>query len=166
MFNRLLQPWPLAALLWGLALSACGTAEGPAPDEETVVLEAELFQERWQDGGATLLIKSVDGRFAVNTSITATFPVGRLGGVVTDVGTGSPIPFTATALERGFEQTVPDSGRYEFRFMAHSTSGSAETTTVIFEADGYARRHYTLTAAFIGESFRPQLERRPKKRDD
>jgi hypothetical protein len=64
MIDRRLQPRPLAALLWGLALSACGTAEGPAPEEETVTLEADFFQERWQNGGATLLIKAVDGRFA------------------------------------------------------------------------------------------------------
>ncbi len=64
MTDRRFQTWPIAALVWGLTLSACGTAEGPAPDEETVLLEAEVFQERWEDGGATLLIKSVDGRFA------------------------------------------------------------------------------------------------------
>ncbi len=64
MTERRFQPRPLAALVLGLALSGCGTAEDPAPDEETVRLEAEFFQERWQDGGATLLSKSVDGRFA------------------------------------------------------------------------------------------------------
>ena len=64
MSDRRFRPWPLTALVLGLALSACGTAEGPAPDEKTVLLEAEFFQERWPDGGATLLIKSVDGRFA------------------------------------------------------------------------------------------------------
>ena len=72
MIRRRLHLWPLAALAWGLALSACGTAEGPAPDEETVLLEADFFQERWQDGGATLLIKSVDGRFVWQNSVMLT----------------------------------------------------------------------------------------------
>ncbi len=62
--DRRSQRWKLTTLALGLALCACSTAEGPAPDEKTVLLEAEFFQERWSDGGATLLIKSVDGQFA------------------------------------------------------------------------------------------------------
>jgi TPR repeat protein len=72
MTDRRFRHWPLAALVCGLALSACGTAEEPAPDEETVLLEAEFFQERWQDGGATLLIRAVDGRFAWQNRVMLT----------------------------------------------------------------------------------------------
>ncbi|MDH3916842.1 MAG: hypothetical protein OEU25_01560 [Rhodospirillales bacterium] len=75
MIDRRFQPWPFAVLASGLALSACGTAEGPAPGEETVVLEADFFQQRWEDGGATLLIKAVDGRVAWRSRMA--LPAGR-----------------------------------------------------------------------------------------
>lgn len=55
----------LAALIGGFVLAGCGSA----PDRDQMaegapaVLEAEFFQERWEAGGGTLLIRALDGAF-------------------------------------------------------------------------------------------------------
>ena len=54
----------LAGLLAGLALAACATPdERAAPGEAGGALETAFFQERWEGGGATLLIRALDGAF-------------------------------------------------------------------------------------------------------
>lgn len=92
------------------------------------------FRSAWED----YFEKSCDGRLACNTSITQTFDVAGLCGHVYDMLTDQIIDeFTAHSLERGFDQHVPEGGRYFFRYMANALSGPDEHATVVFEAPGY-----------------------------
>lgn len=60
-FRLFLRP---AGLLASLALAACATQDEPtAAGEVDGTLEATFFQERWDGGGATLLIRALDGAF-------------------------------------------------------------------------------------------------------
>ena len=103
--DRRSLPWPLTALVLGLALCACSTAEGPAPDEKTVLLEAEFFQERWSDGGATLLIKSVDGQFAWQNRMMLTAGRASSGSKSRRAGVAAQ---TTTASRRNTPTKSPD----------------------------------------------------------
>jgi hypothetical protein len=81
---------------------------------------------------------SVDGRLSLNTSITQTFNVAVIKGTVRDYTTTSLIDgFTATSVERGFDQHVPGGGRYTFRYMAPADTLTSESATIAFSADGY-----------------------------
>jgi hypothetical protein len=92
------------------------------------------FRAAWED----YFEVSCDGRLACNTSITQTFDVAGLCGYVRDLLTDEIIPeFTAESIERGFDQHVPDGGRYFFRYMADAMAGATEHVTVVFNADGY-----------------------------
>ena len=92
------------------------------------------FRIAWED----YFEVSCDGRLACNTSITQVYDVAGLCGNVHDLLTDETIPaFTARSLERGFNQDVPDGGRYFFRYMESASSGPAEHATIVFEAVGY-----------------------------
>ncbi len=92
------------------------------------------FRKAWEE----YFERSCDGRLTCNTSLTAEFPVAVICGNVRERWTGTLIPeFTATSLERGFIQHVPDDGRYTFRYQADALSGPAESATIVFTATGY-----------------------------
>jgi hypothetical protein len=92
------------------------------------------FRRAWED----YFEVAVDGRFAINTSITNDFQVGVIEGQVVDQSTSMPISgeFTATSIERGFVQHVPGGARYTFRYREDELSGAAEAATIAFEAPG------------------------------
>jgi hypothetical protein len=105
----------------------------------TVVSQDELdkiagFRRAWE----TYFEVSCDGRLTCNTSLTADYPVAAICGQVRDANTNAIIPaFTARSLERGFNQHVPDGGRYTFRYQADASSGPDEDVTIVFEAENY-----------------------------
>lgn len=89
------------------------------------------FRTAWED----YFEKSCDGRLTCNTSITSNYPVAVICGNVRDAATDAVIPeFNARSLERGFDQHVPDGGRYTFRYQANGSSGPEENVTIVFEA--------------------------------
>lgn len=93
-----------------------------------------LFRRTWEE----YFERSCDGRLTCNTSITSNYPVAVICGNVRERWTGDLIPeFTARSLERGFNQHVPDDGRYTFRYQAAAGSGPSEFATIVFTADGY-----------------------------
>ncbi len=92
------------------------------------------FRNAWEE----YFERSCDGRLTCNTSLTSNFPVAVICGNVRERWTGDLIPaFTARSLERGFNQHVPDDGRYTFRYQADEGSGASEDVTIVFTADGY-----------------------------
>lgn len=92
------------------------------------------FRRAWED----YFEVAVDGRFAVNTSITQTFPVAVIQGHVTNTWTDAPVRnLLVSSLERGFVQQVVDGGRYTFRYMADPSSGPGEEVTLTFGSWGY-----------------------------
>jgi FlgD Ig-like domain len=92
------------------------------------------FRSAWED----YFEKSCDGRLTCNTSLTSNYAVAVICGNVRERWTGDLIPeFTARSLERGFDQHVPDDGRYTFRYQANGSSGPAEDATIVFTAAGY-----------------------------
>ena len=92
------------------------------------------FRRAWEE----YFERSCDGRLTCNTSLTSNYPVAVICGNVRERWTGDLIPaFTATSLERGFNQHVPDDGRYTFRYQAASGSGPSEHVTIVFTAAGY-----------------------------
>ena len=92
------------------------------------------FRSAWED----YFEKSCDGRLTCNTSLTSNYPVAVICGNVRERWTGDLIPeFTAHSIERGFDQHVPDDGRYTFRYQANGSSGPAEDVTIVFTAPGY-----------------------------
>ena len=92
------------------------------------------FRRAWED----YFEVSVDGRFALNTSLTRTFPVAVIQGQAIDAITKVPIPnIQAKSVERGFSQFVAGGGRYTFRYMANENSGDEEQITVEVSAAGY-----------------------------
>jgi hypothetical protein len=92
------------------------------------------FRTAWE----TYFEKSCDGRVTLNTSLTQDFDPAVVCGFVQDALTQEIIPeFTAHSLERGFDQHVPDDGRYIFRYLESATSGTNEDATLVFEATGY-----------------------------
>jgi len=92
------------------------------------------FRRAWEE----YFERSCDGRLTCNTSLTAEYPVAVICGNVHERWTGTLIPeFTATSLERGFIQHVPDDGRYTFRYQADGSSGAFEHVTIVFSATGY-----------------------------
>ena len=92
------------------------------------------FRRAWED----YFEVSVDGRFALNTSLTRTFPVAVIQGQVMDAITKVPISnIQAKSVERGFSQFVAGGGRYTFRYMANENSGDEEQITVEVSAAGY-----------------------------
>jgi hypothetical protein len=92
------------------------------------------FRSAWED----YFEKSCDGRLTCNTSLTSNYAVAVLCGNVRERWTGDLIPeFTARSLERGFDQHVPDDGRYTFRYQANASSGPTEDATIVFAAAGY-----------------------------
>jgi hypothetical protein len=146
-------------------------AEGPrlpaVPDEEkhlrqafvllhqngTTPTGAELnkiatFRRAWED----YFEQSVDGRFAVNTSITQTYPVGLLRGRVKDMVTKEALDVAIVqSQERGFEQFLPTGGDYVFRYMANENSGATETATVAAAVPGYWPRMIQVEVPYGGE---------------
>ena len=92
------------------------------------------FRRAWEE----YFERSCDGRLTCNTSLTAEYPVAVICGNVRERWTGDLIPeFTARSLERGFNQHVPDDGRYTFRYQADALSGPTESATIVFTATGY-----------------------------
>ena len=92
------------------------------------------FRAAWED----YFEVSCDGRLACNTSVTQSFAVAGLCGNVYNLLTDEIIPaFTARSLQRGFNQDVPDGGRYFFRYMENAASGPAEAATIVFTATGF-----------------------------
>ena len=109
------------------------TANG-VPLTQVQLDKIALFRQSWED----YFEVSVDGRFAVNTSITETPPIGVIKGIVRDGDTGLPVAdFTATSVERGFVQFVTAGGRYIFRYQAPIPSPSDELVTIVYSAPGY-----------------------------
>jgi hypothetical protein len=104
------------------------------------------FRQAWED----YFEVSVDGRFAVNTSLTNDYQVGVIDGIVKNKLTTLPIDqeFTATSIERGFVQAVPGGSHYTFRYMEDSMSGPAESVTIAFEAPGYYPDTITVDVPF------------------
>jgi len=114
----------------------------PSPAQLTKIAN---FRRAWED----YFEKSTDGRFAVNTSLTATYPVAVVCGHVRDATTTEIVnEFTATSVERGFVQHVPDKGRYTFRYMANASSGPAEAITIQFAAPGYLNKDLVLNVNY------------------
>lgn len=105
----------------------------------TVPSQADLdkiagFRSAWED----YFEKSCDGRLTCNTSLTTNYPVAAICGHVHDKLTTAIIPeFTATSLQRGFNQHVPDGGRYTFRYQKGAASGATEPVTIVFNSPGY-----------------------------
>jgi hypothetical protein len=92
------------------------------------------FRSAWED----YFEKACDGRLTCNTSLTSNYAVAVICGHVRERWTGELIPeFTAHSIERGFNQHVPDDGRYTFRYQATASSGPAEDATIVFTAAGY-----------------------------
>lgn len=119
----------------------------------TTPSQAELnkistFRRAWED----YFEIAVDGRIALNTSLTRTFPIAVIKGHVVDAVTQQPISdITVKSVERKFEQFVPAGGRYTFRYMADENSGSAEDITVIAEAPGYVADTLTTSIQYGSE---------------
>jgi hypothetical protein len=104
------------------------------PPTQTQLDQVATFRSTWED----YFEVSCDGRLACNTSLTQSFAVAGLCGHVYNLLTDQIIPaFSARSLERGFNQEVPDGGRYFFRYMENAGSGASETATIVFEATGY-----------------------------
>lgn len=92
------------------------------------------YRSAWED----YFEVSVDGRLSLNTSITQTFDVAAIEGLVRNKLTTELIDeFTATSIERGFVQHVPGGGRYTFRYMANGGSGPSESVNIAFVASGF-----------------------------
>lgn len=92
------------------------------------------FRKAWED----YFEVACDGRLTCNTSLTSNFAVAAVCGSVRNASTNEIIPeFTARSLERGFNQHVPDGGRYTFRYQANATSGPAENVTIVFTATNF-----------------------------
>ena len=103
----------------------------PTPAELTKIAG---FRRAWEE----YFERSCDGRLTCNTSLTAEYPVAVICGNVRERWTGTLIPeFNATSIERGFNQHVPDDGRYTFRYQADGSSGPTEDATIVFTATGY-----------------------------
>jgi hypothetical protein len=108
-------------------------AQATSPTQEELD-KISAFRRAWED----YFEVSCDGRLTCNTSLTSTFPVASICGHVRSATTNNIIPeFTARSLERGFNQHVPDGGRFTFRYLANGSSGSAENVTIVFEAPNF-----------------------------
>jgi hypothetical protein len=106
------------------------------------------FRKAWEP----YFEKSCDGRLTCNTNLVQNFPVAVIKGTVTNKLTDEPVDdFLAQSLERGFDQFVTSGGRYTFRYQADSSSTSAETITIAFEAAGYFPDTLTTSVAYGSE---------------
>jgi hypothetical protein len=106
---------------------------GTVPNQATLDKVAG-FRAAWED----YFEKSCDGRLTCNTSLTQNYPVGVVCGHLLDETTTQVIPeFTATSLQRGFVQHVPDGGRYTFRYQQSAGGGASEAVTIVFNSTGY-----------------------------
>lgn len=93
-----------------------------------------LFRKTWEN----YFEKSVDGRAALNTSLSGPYAAGEINGEVRDKYSQHIIPnFTARSIERGFVQHVTDDGRFYFLYDDDPTRGTNENVTIIFSAPGY-----------------------------
>ncbi len=108
-------------------------AKGTSPSQADLDMISG-FRRAWED----YFEVSCDGRLTCNTSLTSTFPVAAICGNVRSATTNLIIPeFSARSLERGFDQHVPDGGRYTFRYQANGSSGPSENVTIVFEAANF-----------------------------
>ncbi len=93
--------------------------------------------------------KSCDGRLTSNTSLSTSYPVAVLCGIVRDKTTGQPISgFTANSRERNFYQQVPAGGRFTFRYQDDPSRGTAETATIVVAAPGYRTESFRVTVPY------------------
>ncbi len=103
------------------------------------------FRRAWED----YFEVACDGRLTCNTSLTATFDVAVVCGHVRNSATNDIVSdFTARSIERGFNQHVPQGGRYTFRYQANPSSGSAETATIVFQAANFKPDTVVVNASF------------------
>ena len=103
------------------------------------------FRRAWED----YFEKSCDGRLTCNTSLSSNYPVAVVCGHVRHEITNEVVPdFTARSLQRGFNQHVPDGGRYTFRYQANASSGAAEPVTLVFEAANFDPDTLTLSVPY------------------
>jgi hypothetical protein len=116
----------------------------------TTPTQAELdkvagFRAAWEP----YFEQSCDGRLTCNTSITQTFAVGSIEGVVRDAVTQMPLDeFEILSTERVYSQAVPGGGRYFFRYMADANSAATENVTLAAVAPGYDTKFVNATVNF------------------
>lgn len=106
------------------------------------------FRRVWQD----YFERSVDGRMTLNTSLTQTFPVAVISGHVLDEADHAIENITVKSSERGFVQFVPGGGRYTFRYLADTNSGTGESITIITDAPGYGADTLVTSIAYGTET--------------
>ena len=103
------------------------------------------FRRAWEQ----YFEKSCDGRLTANTSLSTSYPVAAVCGIVRDQTTGEPISgFTANSWERNFYQQVPAGGRFTFRYQDDALRGTAETATIMFAAPGYRSESVRVTVPY------------------